>query len=289
MDRRISSSAIRDDHAVRQLLSCLENREEHDELGLDEAIFYYEFPLFRDFQRRRLVPQVMIVAKNLGVAIVGAPATGDPETVEEISESLLELDSLLFAKLLKSPTRRHASVVNIHCLVYGTDHTIEGITTLPNDAAVADFLRDNATDPLTDKQFQSLISVVEGGSAITALVERDIPQGEESKGGALRRLESHLANFDKDQRLAAIAVVDGPQRIRGLAGSGKTVILCMKAAQIHLRDPDAKIALTFYTRSLYELIKETITRFYREYLRAITVIDGLPITLSDGAPPGIRF
>ena len=56
-----------------------------------------------------------------------------------------------------------------------------------------------------------------------------------------------------------------PQRIRGLAGSGKTIVLTWKAALIHLQHPDAKVVYTFYTKSLYEFIQRLITRFYRQY------------------------
>jgi superfamily I DNA and RNA helicase len=57
--------------------------------------------------------------------------------------------------------------------------------------------------------------------------------------------------------------VAGVQRIQGLAGSGKTVVLALKAALTAVREPDVKIAITFYTKSLYQLIKQLITRFYR--------------------------
>ena len=39
----------------------------------------------------------------------------------------------------------------------------------------------------------------------------------------------------------------------------------MKAAQIHLNSPNKRILYTFYTKSLYDLIKQLITRFYRHY------------------------
>ncbi len=62
-----------------------------------------------------------------------------------------------------------------------------------------------------------------------------------------------------------MAVLDGPQRVRGLAGSGKTVVLAMKAALTHLRYPDAIILYTFYTKNLYQHIQRLITRFYRQF------------------------
>ena len=42
-------------------------------------------------------------------------------------------------------------------------------------------------------------------------------------------------------------------------------MLAMKAAQTHLQHPEARIAYTFYTKSLYQYVKRLITRFYRQF------------------------
>jgi len=59
----------------------------------------------------------------------------------------------------------------------------------------------------------------------------------ESRGGILRRLEQEIANLDQWQKTAAIGSPEGPQRIRGIAGSGKTVVLALKAAYLHAQNP----------------------------------------------------
>ena len=48
----------------------------------------------------------------------------------------------------------------------------------------------------------------------------------------------------------------GPQRIRGIAGSGKTRLLCQKAAWMHKEHPDWDIAYVFFTQALYDEIHE---------------------------------
>ena len=65
---------------------------------------------------------------------------------------------------------------------------------------------------------------------------------------------------------AAFEIPEGPQRIRGLAGSGKTVVLALKAAYLHAQHPDWNIAVTFYTRSLFQQIKNMITNFSYEFI-----------------------
>jgi superfamily I DNA and RNA helicase len=83
----------------------------------------------------------------------------------------------------------------------------------------------------------------------------------ESRGGILKRLEQEIANLDQWQKAAAIGSPEGPQRIRGIAGSGKTVVLALKAAYLHAQNPDWTIAVTFYSRSLYQQFTDLIRRF----------------------------
>ena len=82
-----------------------------------------------------------------------------------------------------------------------------------------------------------------------------------SKGGILRKLEMSIATLDHRQNKAVIETVDGVQRIRGLAGSGKTIVLAMKAAYLHTQNPNWKIAITFNTRSLKEQFRRLINNF----------------------------
>jgi superfamily I DNA and RNA helicase len=78
-----------------------------------------------------------------------------------------------------------------------------------------------------------------------------------SRGAKLQRLEESIATLDNLQGKAVIETVEGVQRIRGLAGSGKTIVLALKAAYLHAQHPEWRIAVTFNTRSL----KAQFTRF----------------------------
>jgi len=65
----------------------------------------------------------------------------------------------------------------------------------------------------------------------------------------LKALEDSIANLDSQQSAAVVETYEGVQRIRGLAGSGKTIVL---ASRSHTppRHPEWLIAVTFHTRSL---------------------------------------
>ena len=80
-----------------------------------------------------------------------------------------------------------------------------------------------------------------------------------SKGDIIKKIEKEIANLDQWQKKAALEIVDGPQRIRGLAGSGKTIVLALKAAYLHAQYPEWDIVVTYYTRSLWQQYRDLIT------------------------------
>ncbi|HUF97151.1 MAG TPA: ATP-binding domain-containing protein [Ilumatobacter sp.] len=88
---------------------------------------------------------------------------------------------------------------------------------------------------------------------------------ESSRGSVLKEIERGIANLDRWQKAAAIESPEGPQRIRGLAGSGKTVVLALKAAYLHAQHPEWRVAVTFHTRALYQQIDDLVTRFTFEH------------------------
>jgi superfamily I DNA and RNA helicase len=89
------------------------------------------------------------------------------------------------------------------------------------------------------------------------------PERLDKKGPAIRQIERSIALLDDEQEKVALQIPPGPQQIRGLAGTGKTVLLAMKAANIHSHYREARILFTFNTQSLYNQTRLLITKFYR--------------------------
>lgn len=114
----------------------------------------------------------------------------------------------------------------------------------------------------TNEQWKLALGVLQGSPVLRREPRAEVADVN-SKASMLRQVEQQMLSIDREQHKVAIQIPDGPQRIRGLSGSGKTVVMCMKAAWMHLRFPSWDIAYTFYTRSLYGMIKHLITRFYR--------------------------
>ncbi len=251
------------------------------QLGLTEAIFYYDFPTFRDYEDEVYRPKVLLLTPIHGVVALYAvpePSHGqyDRSTLQRADEELSQFFSILFGRLLKSRLLRKARnefVLPFNALIYapGLSDSSNASGDLDNDLCTSvntfvDWLSDHAENGLENDVFLEARSIVEGAKALTRPKPREVAASAiRTKAGILSAIESEIANFDAGQRKAGITTVAGPQRIRGLAGTGKTIVLAMKVAQIHLNSPKKRILYTFYTKSLYDLIKQLITRFYRHY------------------------
>jgi len=248
-------------------------------LNLNDAALYYDFPTYSDYETVAHKPDALIVSSRHGVlAIRLVDATEDGHisgtTLEALDESLAQFCSILIGRLLKSRTLRKglsALVFPVTPVVFVAGwrraaleldassfvSSVEGFHTL---------LSQLSTNSLGADAMSEIRSVVEGAKALARAQKRviDDPQ-KQHLAAALSSLEAEIANFDQKQRRAALVTIIGPQRIRGLAGSGKTIILAMKAAHLHLTRPDDNILVAFWTRSLRATIKVLITRFFRHY------------------------
>ena len=109
---------------------------------------------------------------------------------------------------------------------------------------------------------------------------------EKFRGAKLTRQEKSIATLDKIQNKAVIETVEGVQRIRGLAGSGKTIVLALKAAYLHAQHPEWRVAVTFNTRSLKGLFRHLIRRFSIEQTGEEPNWENLRIINAWGAPGG---
>jgi superfamily I DNA and RNA helicase len=114
-----------------------------------------------------------------------------------------------------------------------------------------------------NKQFDDILSLIEGtwdyrGSPIII----DKSQQTNTVNGLIQKSLNRTFKQDNAQRQVSMQIPNGPQRIRGLAGTGKTVVLSLKAALTALRAPDFKILYLFNTQSLYNLIERQIGDYY---------------------------
>jgi superfamily I DNA and RNA helicase len=117
----------------------------------------------------------------------------------------------------------------------------------------------------SDDLYRMTLSAIESLSSIRKSRSKREVKKSDSRGGTLKKLEDSIATLDHRQNRAVIETVEGVQRIRGLAGSGKTIVLALKAAYLHTQYPDWRIAVTFNTRSLKGQFKRLINNFCVEH------------------------
>lgn len=134
------------------------------------------------------------------------------------------------------------------------------------------------------QHFTSLLSALQSITTIRKNKPRTNVKKEDSRGAKLQKLEESIANLDRMQNEAVIETVDGVQRIRGLAGSGKTIVLALKVAYLHAKNPEWKIAVTFNTRSLKEQFKKLIRTFAYEHINEEPNWEKIDIYHAWGAP-----
>lgn len=279
MDKQFASSRLRTDKPSADLIRYLLEIEK--DVKATDGVLYYDFPFFRDDTDTLYRSNVVLTSKSHGIVLFQTSGLDDPKNhIDEIAtldESLDQLYSLVFSKLLKSKSLRIARdrlAIAISSFLFFPDITAhdaldtKGFSSpvLYTYPSIREALLEIGREPVNDQAWDEMRSVLEGAKGILRPRPRVLRAGKPNgRARLLADLEAEVANFDREQRLAAIPIVEGPQRIRGLAGSGKTVVLAMKAALIHLRDPTARIVITFYTKSLYDFIKTLITKFYRQF------------------------
>jgi superfamily I DNA and RNA helicase len=132
---------------------------------------------------------------------------------------------------------------------------------IANEANLASALESANWIGATPDLFRATLSAIESLSSIRKGRSKRSVEKADSRGARLKELEDSIATLDHRQNRAVIETVEGVQRIRGLAGSGKTIVLALKAAYLHAQYPDWRIAVTFNTRSLKGQFKHLINGF----------------------------
>jgi superfamily I DNA and RNA helicase len=279
MEILITSDRINTDPLGRDFISHI--RATAAETGLAGAVLYYDFPSYSDYDSINHKPDALILSEAHGIIAVRFMSAAQAERlplnkIREIPDSLNQFCSTLIGRLLKSKVlRRNRSSLAVEvtpvifCDSAQAQYIFERgdceiINSTANFRSLLEELMND--DTLTTVQMNEARSVIEGAKALTRSGTRVVENPDQHREAyALSELEAEIANFDQKQRSAALITINGPQRIRGLAGSGKTVILAMKAAHLHITKPNDKILVTFFTKSLRSPIKNLITKFYRHY------------------------
>jgi superfamily I DNA and RNA helicase len=236
----------------------------HSELS---GSLYIGYPILPALDERITI-DALLICREHGIVVFDFPDFGDAPPpraqIEKRQDDLyLAVESLL--KRVRDLVLRRQLRVKISTISYlATAVPQEGdhpLIVTPD--TLAGYLESLA--PISAEELRLANSALERVSTIRAARKRQPTQRHDSRGGVMAQIDLEIANLDRWQKHAAIAIPDGPQRIRGLAGSGKTIVLALKAAYLHALNPDWNIALTFQTRSLHQQLRALVRRFSFEH------------------------
>lgn len=229
-------------------------------------------------------------------ALLVSPAKGlviftvvEGKTLPDYAAAQDEGFNKMQAKLLQHQNliRKRQLIVDIHTVTFApaianlksdADYTI---CNAENLVSAIQELRDSKSDA-----FPALVSVIQAISTLRRGRRKRSLHKELSRGSKVKVLEDSIANLDSQQSAAVVETFDGVQRIRGLAGCGKTIVLALKVAYLHARNRDWLIAVTFNTRSLKKQFENLITTFVLEQANEEPDWERIRILNAWGAPGG---
>ena len=167
---------------------------------------------------------------------VGEYGDNQDETFNKMQAKLLQHQTL---------TQKRKLRFDIHTVTFApvvtnlTDY-IEEDYPLCNAETLNDTIAE--LDQQNEDIFTPLVAVIQAISTLRRGRRKRDLRKPHSKGTKLKTLEDSIANLDMQQSAAVIETFEGVQRIRGLAGSGKTIVLALKVAYLHASHPDWDIA-----------------------------------------------
>lgn len=223
---------------------------------------YLGYPIYIDEIAKRRVCVDMALITKIGVYIFNIltqPVTDYGEIQDDIYakvESKFKKQSFLFKK------RR--LIFDLFIVTYTTVplEEMEEYTLVSNVEELMDFIAGTKEDDeFSDDLYGKILSGIQEAYGINTHRERgDVSEG--TKAYAINQMSTLIERYDRRQMEAILADTTGIQRIRGMAGSGKTIVLARKAVELHTAHPDWDIVVTYSTRSLKEQLVTLIGRFY---------------------------
>lgn len=253
-----------------------------------EGTLYIGYPIIGTpegpfpFDALLLSPTKGVIAFSV---VEGKDINGNFEVVLDECYNKLHAKLLQYATL----TKKRQLAVNINTILYapaitGSAPTGDDTRLVATTKTLPSIINTIAWD--APEIFPALAASIQAITTIRKGRKRREAKKADSRGARLRMVEDSIANLDAQQSAAVIETVAGVQRIRGLAGSGKTIVLALKVAYLHARHPEWKIAVTFNTRSLKGQFERLINTFVIEQTNEEPDWDQIDIINAWGAPGG---
>ena len=233
-----------------------------------QGTLYIGYPVLATADAKVFVDALLVSRDHGIIAFDLASDVGRGRLIDNLKDAIRERQDQIYASIYNKLNsyrelrkgRKLAVDVNVITCHPNIDHVIQenGLVIAP-PSALQELVEEY--DDVPEDLFRVANAAMQRVSTLRPPKKRENVVKENSRGAILKRIEKEIANLDSWQNRGAIEYTNGPQRIRGLAGSGKTVVLALKAAYLHARHPEWSIVVTFNTRSLYQQFRDLIRRF----------------------------
>lgn len=223
---------------------------------------YLGYPIYVDEIANRRTCVDMALISKIGVYIFNFLL----EPVTDYSEIQEDIYAKVEAKFKKQRFLRNKKslIFELHTVTYTTANIEEqeDYPLVKDVASAIKFIKETCyEEEFTDDKYNKILSGIQEAYGINARNEREgIKEG--TKAYAINEMASLIEKYDGRQMEAILSDTTGIQRIRGMAGSGKTIVLARKAVELHTAHPDWTIVVTYSTRTLREQLETLIGRFY---------------------------
>jgi superfamily I DNA and RNA helicase len=233
--------------------------------GIKEGILYTGYPIVGALEDKSSLDALLLSAQH-GVVVFDIVEEPEISEREELRDYLYNtiLQRLIGYKELSEKRGQLKAQLNVLTVAPSWSKKNKQKEVVIDKEDFDKFLSENEQKNLTRDDYKKLIQAVQAITKLKSRPPRKVTK-EKSRGSILNELEKSISNLDRRQSKAVIETVDGIQRIRGLAGSGKTIVLALKVAYLHSKFPDWTIGVTYYTRSLRNQFIDLITKFTIEH------------------------
>lgn len=254
-----------------------------------EGLLLFSFPVF-PVDGEGFAIDATFLSPQLGV-VVFFFHKGDTIDIDRCNQLTIAMENQLRSdsRLTDSRRRSRVPVTPIIYCPFSDVQQVEGFLSADESSLLPLLIKESRQLDVDVSLYETTKSVVEQVDAVKVKKKRVGLKRPDSKGAILASIESTLANLDRWQNKAAIETPEYAQRIRGLAGSGKTVVLALKAAYIHALFSDWEVGVTFFTQSLYQQFRKFVEKFFLLQMKCEPAWENLRILHAWGAGsmPGV--
>lgn len=198
------------------------------------------------------------------------------DSLDTICEFQDNIYNLVEASLKKTPTMvvKRQLICDIITITISNKNKTDNNDNYIICNSIEDFISfiktsEHSRNTLEDSALKKINAALQGAYGTVKRERRKFVPN--TKSAIINEINDYIESYDDDQFKAIVTDSRGIQRIRGMAGSGKTIIIARKAAQLHIDHPDWNIVVTYSTRSQKNQLEKLISDYYEKLTDGLTI------------------